>query len=486
MGNKQLGFFRFRQLDDKYLLTNEIGDFVFLSPAEFELLRTGNLDKVSSETMQELTEKDFVHEGELSQRLISEYQQKNNFIKNGPLLHIIILTLNCNHGCLYCHASAVPMLKPGFMMSKETGRKVVETIFAAPSSTVTLEFTGGEPMANFEVMKDMIEYAEEKRNETGKNMFIALVTNLTLMDDEKLQYLLDHDVSICTSLDGPEDVHNKNRIWTKGNSYETVTGWMKKINDEQKKRAQAKDENDYFRTGALLTVSKYSFDKPKEIIDTYVDLGLNEIFIRPIHHFGDAQKTRQKISYTMDEFMEFYYQCMDYVIELNKQGIDIMETFAVTFLTKAFLHHEPNLLDIRSPAGSGNGQLAFNYDGSVYTCDEGRMLAHTGDDTFKLGNVHEQRYTDIMASDVVKTVVAASITDAMACDVCAYKPYCGVSPLHSYVEHGSIYAQLPNIGFHKHHLAVQDYLFTKLQDPEICEIFKKWVDVKSRPPLIET
>jgi len=69
-----------------------------------------------------------------------------------------------------------------------------------------------------------------------KSLQLALVSNLTLMDEEKLSYLIDNGVYISTSLDGDEEVHNYNRTFLGGNSFEKVTYWIKRINEEYKKR----------------------------------------------------------------------------------------------------------------------------------------------------------------------------------------------------------------------------------------------------------
>ena len=74
--------------------------------------------------------------------------------------------------------------------------------------------------------------------------------------------------------------------------------------------------------------------------------------------------------------MEFYKNAFDYIIELNQQGIQIMEGTASTFLKKMLTPKDPNFVDIRSPIGSGTGQISYNYDGRVYPSDEGRMVAN--------------------------------------------------------------------------------------------------------------
>jgi len=166
---------------------------------------------------------------------------------------------------------------------------------------------------NWDIVKYIVEYAEIKAVHLTKNVTFALVTNLTLMDEEKLQYLLDHNVHISTSLDGDETTHNFNRTFKDGNSFEKVTYWIRKINAEYEKRGIRN------KVGALLTVTKKTLPRYKEVIDTYVNLGLDGIFLRSLNPYGFAAADLEKLGYTSEEFVEFYKKSMDYLLELNKK-----------------------------------------------------------------------------------------------------------------------------------------------------------------------
>ena len=122
------------------------------------------------------------------------FRVKNQFLSYGPVLHIIIVTLRCNHKCQYCHAAAAPMSAKHFDMTRETARSTVDTIFQSPSPDITIEFQGGEPLLNWEVVQFTIEYAKEKAKEKAKTVRFALVTNLSLMNEEKCEYLLSQNV----------------------------------------------------------------------------------------------------------------------------------------------------------------------------------------------------------------------------------------------------------------------------------------------------
>ena len=133
------------------------------------------------------------------------------------------------------------------------------------------------------------------------------------MTEDKLSRLLGHWVDICTSLDGNQLVHNSNRAWFEWNSFEKVTYWMKRVDEEKQKRWMGK-------IGALLTVTKETLPKYKEIIDTYLWLGLEGIFLRWLNPYGFAASEMKTLAYETDDWINFYEKSIDYIIEINKSG----------------------------------------------------------------------------------------------------------------------------------------------------------------------
>jgi len=120
--------------------------------------------------------------------------------------------------------------------------------------------------------------------------------------------------------------------------------------------------------------------------------------------------------------------------------------------------------------------MLYNYDGKVYTCDEGRML---GNDTFLIGNVHQNTYRDMVSHDTVKSLYVASLLENLPCDNCAYKPYCGVCPVLNYALYGNIFTSLPGNERCQLYQGMLDYLFEKLQNKRIAEVFENWVYPKA-------
>ena len=147
-----------------------------------------------------------------------------------------------------------------------------------------------------------------------KNIKFALVSNLTLMDDEKLTWLLDHGVDICTSLDGDKKTHNWQRTYRDGDSHAKVVHWIDRITAENEKRGRQG-----YKMGALATWTKPGLVNYRNIVDSYIELGLTTIGLRWLNPYGFAAAERDTLEYTLDEYFEFYKNSMDYILEKNKE-----------------------------------------------------------------------------------------------------------------------------------------------------------------------
>ena len=274
-------------------------------------------------------------------------------------------------------------------------------------------------------------------------------------------------------------VHNFNRTFNEGNSFEQVTHWIKRINEEYVKRGVKNAVGEYQKVWALLTVTKKTLPYYKEVIDTYVELGLDGVFLRPLNPYGFAAADIKSLGYSMDEFIEFYTHSMEYILELNKKGIGFREQLSSIYLAKILTADDPNFLDERSPCGACIGQVAYNYDGKIYSCDEGRMLGRMGINDFQMSEVTDnpqETYQNMIESDTTKIMVQSSTLDWLpgySDDV--YKPYIGVCPIHSYKTTGNIYPIYATDQKRKLWVAVLDYLFKKLKNKDDVKIFDKWL-----------
>ncbi len=115
--SKKVGFFRFKKLGDKYLVTNDIGRYVFLSPNLFKQFIEGTLSE-NSDIYQELEKNEFIKDSLNINNLAGKYRQRNAFIFQGPTLHIVVVTLRCNQKCLYCQASSRNIEERGYSQDR--------------------------------------------------------------------------------------------------------------------------------------------------------------------------------------------------------------------------------------------------------------------------------------------------------------------------------------------------------------------------------
>ena len=193
--------FRLRRVDDSTLITNDFGAHLFLDDDELTPFAHGEFESGGS-LWARLSAAGFLIETLDREALVDELREKLRFLRYGPNLHIFITTLRCNHSCRYCHASRASMAAVETDMSLEVAERSVDLAFQSTSPWLTFEFQGGEPLANWPVVEHIVEYARQKNALANKSLMFALVTNLSLMTEERLDYLIDRNVQICTSLDG--------------------------------------------------------------------------------------------------------------------------------------------------------------------------------------------------------------------------------------------------------------------------------------------
>lgn len=455
-----------------FLVTNDYGHYAWLKKKDFDALLASALGE-KHPLFAGLSAKGFVRNRLDFDGLTAKWRKKNSYLDSGPGLHILVLTLKCNHQCLYCQAAAGGAAARDTDMTPATARKCVDFAFKSSNPGITIEFQGGEPLLNWAALTAAVKHARSRAKAAGKELKLALVSNFSLMTEAKARFLMENEVSVCTSLDGPADLHNKNRVFSGGNSYAATVKWLKYF---QKKNAGQAGGYRIFKPSALLTVSRYSLSRHKEIIDEYVKAGLEDIFIRPLAPIGYARNLWDSIGYRAEDFAEFYLKSLDYILKLNRSGVVIREKMAAMMLDKILNARDPGYLDARCPCGAAIGQIAYNYNGDLYTCDEGRMVGWTGDEVFKVGNVFKDSYKTVMASGPVRACVLSSNLESQPdCSRCVYKPYCGVCPVYNYEVQGSLWGDMAvndRCGLFKGTLGA---LFGMLKNPAKAAILTKWV-----------
>jgi uncharacterized protein len=459
---------RFERNDTSVLVSNITGDFVTLAPDEFERLIGLDLSPGDS-----LYEKAYAahlisRRGQVAQHqlLALGLRSRMAFLREMTPLHLFVVTLRCEHSCPYCQVSRQSTDRQRYDMSEDTASRALAIALDSPSRRIKIEFQGGEPLLNFGLIQKIVTRAREAGKAKGKAIDFVIASNLALLTDEHLAFCKSNDVLLSTSLDGPADLHNKNRPRPGGNSHELAVKGIRRVQE-----TLGAD-----RVGALMTTTERSLDRVEEIVDEYLRLGLDGIFLRPISPYGFAIKTKQFHRYDARRWLEFYQRGLRYILDINREGRCFPEFYSALILRRMLTDRPIGYVDLRSPAGIGLGALVYNYDGRVFASDEGRMLAEMGDTSFELGHVDMASYRSLILSDRLIGLVAASLTQcAPECLDCVFEPHCGADPVYHHATQRDPAGIKPLSEFCARQKGVMRILLNLWENsPEDAVILRRW------------
>ena len=460
---------RFERLGtDRLLVGNMVGDMTEMTQAELDHLCA--LDLAPGDGLYERAfEKLFIAsvEQRAQQQLLAlRLRSRLSFLRAATPLHLFVVTLRCEHSCPYCQVSRQSKDRSRYDMDEATASKALDIALSAPAPLIKIEFQGGEPLLNFELIEWTVLAAKQRAASRGKQLQFVITTNLALLNDEILDFCAEHDVLLSTSLDGPRDLHNKNRPRRGNNSYELAVAGIERI----------KERLGPDRVSALMTTTEASLDHVEEIVDEYLRQGLDGIFLRPLSPYGFAIKTKQFHKYRAQDWLRFWKRGLRYILKVNKSGQYFPEFYSALILRRMLSDEPIGYVDLRSPAGAGLGALVYNYDGAVFASDEARMLAEMGDRTFELGSVHEHSYRDLVLSDTLVSAVADSLTQtAPQCSSCVFEPHCGADPVYHHATQKDPLGIKPLSEFCERQKGVITHLFELLEySPEDAAILRRW------------
>lgn len=450
--------FNFTKLDDDFLLVNDAGVFTFLGEKDFEAFTKNGLSP-DSPVFADLESDLFLTTGDVDKavrKLAARYRSRKEFLRHFTSLHMMVVTLRCNQRCGYCQASSADEDAYKYDMPVEMAEKIVDFILSAPTSNPKIEFQGGEPTINWPAIVAAVSRGEKRAAELGKKVDFVICSNLTSITDEQLEFCRDHNIAISTSLDGPADIHDKYRRtrFDKG----TYDAFLKNLERARKIVGE--------RVSALMTTTADSLDRIDEIVDEYVRLGMDGIFIRSLNPYGFAAENAASIGYPMEKFTEKYLAALEHILRLNEK-IYFPEYFAALLFTRMLTFMSTGFVDLQSPAGAGIAGAIYDFDGSVFPSDEARMLARMGDRHFCLGNVAENSFSEIFGGEKLRAITAASCVETtIPCGWCAWKAYCGADPVRNYLESGKESRNMAGTPFCAKHKGIMEGLARILRDAD--------------------
>lgn len=382
-------------------------------------------------------------------------------------LHIFVVSLRCEHSCPYCQVSRQDLdANKIFDMTEEHANKALDVVFSSPSEHLKIEFQGGEPLLNFGLVRHIVQRGEEIAKRVGKRVEFVIATNLAVVDEDMLLFCRQHSVRISTSLDGPRDLHNGNRPRRGKDSYERTIRGIR----------LAREYLGHDNVSALMTTSPHSLRQFREIVDEYVTQQFGGIFLRPLSPYGFAVRTKWAQKYSISDWLSAYKDALAYILEINRNGVRFVEFYTALIARRVLKPHFTGYVDLQHPTGAGLSALVYNYDGRVFSSDEGRMLAEMGDQSFCIGHVDQHSYADLITSEQLSAQVADSFGySASKCNQCPYLPFCGSDPTYHHATQNEYMGNKNYSAFCERQTGVTEHVFSLLEDDATRAVLEEWI-----------
>ena len=473
--------FRFKRWkENEVLLVNDVGEHCIVSAEIFHSLVHHRLDP-ESVTFENLQSRLFISRGDprwALDLLATRYRTKKSFLEGFTRLHLFVVTLRCDHTCRYCQVSRVTADRTRFDMPWDVAQRAIDLVFKSPAPEFKIEFQGGESLLAWDLIRRIVEEVEGRAEVEGRRVDFVVATNLVPLDDSMLEFMREHRIQLSTSLDGPALIHDRNRPRPSMNSHALFLDRLEK----------AREVLGHDQVSAVMTTTEHSLGHPEDIVDEFVHLGFDSIFLRPISPYGFAVRTGEAERYAADEFLAFYRRGLARILEHCRQGVDLVEVYSQILLTQMFTPFPTGYVDLQSPAGTGFGAVAYNYDGEVYVSDEARMLAAMGDRSFRMGHV-EDTWEELFGGELMQALAMSSVLETLpGCSDCAFLPWCGADPLFHYRTQGDPIGHRPTSGFCRKNMGIFEHLLELWHhgDSEVQEILLRWATcVQPEAPELE-
>lgn len=307
---------------------------------------------------------------------------------------------DCNLRCKYCFASTGDFGKGRKLMTFETGKKAIDFLLekSLDRKNLELDFFGGEPLMNFDVVKQIVEYARSREAEYGKKFRFTITTNGVLLDDDKIDFINREMSNVVLSIDGRKEVNDYMRKRVDG------SGCYDKIMPAFKKLVEKRGDKEYYVRG---TFTKNNLDFSNDVFDLYNN-GFDQISVEPVvcEASADYAITEKELPAIFKE----YERLAERILENEKKG----KKFNF-FHFMLDLDQGPCAIKRLRGCGCGNDYVAITPDGDIYPCHQ-----FVGIEDFKMGNIDEGTFDTKMKSYFSKTHVYTK----PECKKCWAKFYC--------------------------------------------------------------
>lgn len=322
---------------------------------------------------------------------------------------------DCNLACRYCFAGKGEYNGKTALMSLDVGKKALDFLVAGSGNRRNLEvdFFGGEPLMNFDVVKGIVKYGRELEKKHDKKFRFTLTTNGVLLDDGIMEFANREMSNLVLSIDGRKEVHDRMRPSINGKgSYDVILPRLKKA-------AESRKQKDYYVRG---TFTHFNTDFCEDVLHL-ADLGFRQISVEPV-----VAPPCEEYAITEDDVPAIcreYDRLASEMLNREREGRGFNFFHFMIDLTGG-----PCAYKRLSGCGSGTEYLAVTPWGDLYPCHQ-----FVGNEQFLLGNIEE----GIKKSDICADFKLCNVYSKPKCRDCFAKFYCsGGCAANAYNFHGSI------------------------------------------------
>lgn len=317
------------------------------------------------EEIQALIDAEELFTADVYKNYVMDFKKRQTVVK-ALCLHI---AHDCNLACKYCFAEEGEYHGRRALMSFEVGKKALDFLIANSGNRVNLEvdFFGGEPLMNWDVVKQLVEYGRSREKECNKKFRFTITTNGVLLNDEIMDFCNREMSNVVLSLDGRKEVNDRMRPFRNGSgSYDLIVPKFQKF-------AESRGTKDYFVRG---TFTRNNLDFSKDVLH-FADLGFKKLSIEPV--VADPKEPYSIREEDLPKIMEEYDRLAKEFIKREKEGRGFQ-----FFHFMIDLNQGPCVAKRLSGCGSGTEYLAVTPWGDFYPCHQ-----FVGMEDFLLGNVDE-------------------------------------------------------------------------------------------------
>lgn len=334
-----------------------------------------------------------------------EYEFHPSFVNRQPVVKALCLNVahDCNLKCRYCFAKQGDFGGNAELMPLEVGKKAIDFLIANSGSRKNLEidFFGGEPLMNWDVVKSLVAYGREVERPAGKNIRYTITTNGVLLDDEKIDFINEHMHNVVLSLDGRKEVNDGMRITLndKG-SYDMIVPKFQKL------VAQRPKDKYYYVRG---TFTRDNLDFSKDVNHFY-DLGFELTSVEPV-----VDDESNPFALREEDLPIIFKEYEDYAAELADRQLRGEKNKFFHFTID--LNQGPCVIKRITGCGAGNEYISVVPNGDIYPCHQ-----FVGKEDFVLGNIKDEEIN--MPENIKSMFRNAHVYNKESCKKCWNKFYC--------------------------------------------------------------